>query len=153
MSTSTSFKGCCCGIGFWFEFWFFSWADSSHGGGTQGEQGEPEPGQPGLRQPAGHKDACHVLLLLTQRSLSFHTRWVLHQWEDLVLRTEINVLNCSVTDKTWLLYQFVQALWPPALVQQTSKGFLNLWFFLRLCWKYYRKVYLGSIFDLAQAKS
>lgn len=50
--------------------------------------GAPEGRQPGLRQSVGHRDACHVLPL-RQRSLSFRAWWVLHQWEDFVLQTEI----------------------------------------------------------------
>lgn len=90
LNTGTSFKGCCRGLGFFLDALLVeSWAGSSSG--EWREEGEPERRPAGLRQSAGHKDARHVLLL-RQRSLSFPPWWVLHQWEDLVLQTEIKPL-------------------------------------------------------------
>lgn len=60
-------------VGFFWVGFFFWWRAEralAHRSRAQQEAGERERRQPGLRQLAGHKDACHVLPL-RQRSLSF----------------------------------------------------------------------------------
>lgn len=122
LNTGTSFKGCCRGLGFFF--WRFCWwrAEQAPAQGSGERRESPSDGRlgcisrPVTRMPVmcccSHKGPFLSLpggFSITERTLSY--------------KQKSNLCNCGVTDKTRLLYRFVQALWPLALVQQTSKIF------------------------------